>query len=117
MFLVHGHVIGKERPFGEEESWHRLAGGVHETGCSKPDRRLKSIECRHEVVLENDVRRIAGGLGDRRRVHDGLGATHDGEGVARVRQVGLDVVRLAFLRPLEDRRRQVGRPHVVARLL
>ena len=85
MFLVHGHVIGKEGPLGEEEPWHRLAGDVYETGHPEPDRRLQSIEGRHEVVLEHDVRRVAGRLGDRRSVHDRLGATHDGEGVACIR--------------------------------
>jgi hypothetical protein len=50
-------------------------------------------------------------------MHDGLGAPHDREGVASVRQVGLDIVGFAFLGPFEDRRRQVRRPHVVAGLL
>src|SRR5918999_4050848 len=40
VFLVYGHVIRKKGTLGEEEPWHRLAGGVHETGHSESDRRL-----------------------------------------------------------------------------
>ena len=62
------------------------------------------------------MRRVSGRFGDGGRVHHCLGPPHDGEGVARVGQVGLIVIRLALLGPLEDRRRQVRRPHVVTGL-
>jgi hypothetical protein len=117
MFLINGHVVGKHGTLGKEKPWHGLAGDVHEAGHPEADRRLQSIEGRHQVVPEHDVRGISGRLGNSGRMHDGLGAPHDRERVAGVGEVGLKVIRLALPWPLEDRRRHVRSPHVVARLL
>ena len=63
--------------------------------------------------MEDHVRRVAGRLGDGRRVDHRVVAAHDREGRARVGQVGLHVRGLSRVGALEDGRSEVGRCHVV----
>ena len=71
--------------------------------------RLDRVERRHQVVVEDDVRRVAGRLGDRRGVDHRVVAAHDREGRAGVGEVGLHVRGLAGVGALEHGRPEVGR--------
>ena len=92
MLLVDRHVVGQERALGEEEPRDRLARDVDEPPDAEPDRGLEDVERRHQVVLEDHVRRVLRRVGDRAGVDDRVDAADDRERVSRVRQVGLDVL-------------------------
>ena len=70
-----------------------LAGDVDEPVDADADAGLDEVERRHQVVAEHLVRRVARRLGQRRAVDHDVLAAHDGERVARIGQVGLEVVR------------------------
>ena len=76
------------------------------------DARLDEVERRHQVVAEDLVRRVARRLGQRRAVDDHVLAADDGEGVARIGEVGLEVVR-AGMAAFIDRWGEVAAGHAV----
>ena len=115
MLLVDRHVVGQEGPLGKEEAGDGLAGDVDEPRDAEADRGLEHVERRHQVVLEDHVRRVLRRVGDRARVDDGVDASDDRERVARVGQVGLEILpRLVGKRPLEPAAREIGGADVIA---
>ena len=82
------------------------------------DRRLEDVERAQHVVGEDDVRGVVDRLRDRSRVDDDVAAARDRVRGARVGEVDLPVVLgLAGPDPVPRRYGEVGRAHVVARLL
>ena len=60
MLLVDRQVLGPERPVGEDEPRHRLAGEVDEAARARSDRRLEHVERAHACCCR---RRRAAGCG------------------------------------------------------
>ena len=91
VLLVDRNESGRYGRSGKKKPGHGLAGEVARSAGPQRTRGLERVERRHQVVAEDDVRRVLGRLGDRGGVDDRVVAADDGERVAGVGQVGLDV--------------------------
>ncbi len=103
-------VLRSEGPMGEDEARDGLAREVHESPCAGRDRRFEHVERNHDVVAEDDVRRVV----DRLRIAAVCAtASHRAQAQTRacIGEIGLPVV----LRVSGSARSQVGSARSFAR--